>query len=44
MLAEARTEIARLVVETTQRVLSKELSDADLSKYNQTAARELTSI
>ena len=42
MLAEARTEIARLVVETTQRVLSKELSDADRSRYNESAARELT--
>jgi F-type H+-transporting ATPase subunit b len=42
MLSEARTEIARLVVETTQRVLSKELSDADRSRYNESAARELT--
>ena len=42
MLAEARTEIARLVVETTQRVLSKELSEADRSRYNESAARELT--
>jgi len=44
MLAEARTEIARLVVETTQRVLSKELSDAERSRYNESAARELTNI
>jgi F-type H+-transporting ATPase subunit b len=43
MLAEARTEIARLVVVTTQRVLAKELSDADRSRYNDSAARELTS-
>ena len=44
MLAEARTEIAHLVVETTQRVLAKELSDADRNRYNESAARELTSI
>jgi F-type H+-transporting ATPase subunit b len=43
MLAEARTEIARLVVVTTQRVLAKELSDADRSRYNDSATRELTS-
>ena len=43
MLAEARTEIARLVVVTTQRVLAKELSDADRSRYNESATRELTS-
>ena len=42
MLAEARTEIAHLVVETTQRVLAKELSEADRSRYNESAARELT--
>ena len=44
MLAEARTEIARLVIATTQRVLSKELNDADRSRYNEAAARELTSV
>ena len=44
MLAEARTEIARLVVATTQRVLAKELSDAERSRYNDAAARELTSV
>ncbi len=42
MLAEARTEIARLVVATTQRVLAKELSEADRSRYNEAAAREVT--
>ena len=42
MLAEARTEIARLVVVTTQRVLAKELSEADRSRYNEAASRELT--
>ena len=44
MLAEARTEIARLVVAITQRVLSKELSDADRSRYNEAAAKELTNV
>jgi len=44
MLAEARSEIARLVVETTQRVLAKELSEAERSRYNESAARELTNI
>jgi F-type H+-transporting ATPase subunit b len=44
MLAEARTEIARLVVATTQRVLAKELSDADRSRYNDAAARELANV
>lgn len=42
MLADARTEIARLVVATTERVLAKRLSDSDRAAYNDTAARELT--
>ena len=42
MLAEARTEIARLVVVTTERVLAKKLTDADRSAYNDAASRELT--
>jgi F-type H+-transporting ATPase subunit b len=41
MLAEARTEIARLVVATTQRVLARELSEADRGRYSESAAREL---
>jgi F-type H+-transporting ATPase subunit b len=44
MLAEARTEIARLVVATTQKVLAKELSDADRGRYNESAARELNNV
>ena len=44
MLAEARTEIARLVVATTQRVLAQELSEADRSRYAAAAARELTNV
>jgi F-type H+-transporting ATPase subunit b len=44
MLAEARTEIARLVVATTQKVLSKELTDSDRSRYNESASRELNNV
>jgi F-type H+-transporting ATPase subunit b len=41
MLAEARREIARLVVVTAERVLSQQLSDADRARYSESAAREL---
>jgi len=44
MMDEARTEVARLVVATTQRVLAKELSDADRTRYTAAAARELTEV
>jgi len=44
MLADARVEIARLVVATTERVLAKKLTDADRASYNETATRELTSV
>jgi F-type H+-transporting ATPase subunit b len=44
MLADARGEIARLVVATTQRVLAKELSEADRARYNEAAGRELTGV
>jgi F-type H+-transporting ATPase subunit b len=44
MLADARTEIARLVVTTTERVLAKKLTDADRAAYNEAAGRELTSV
>jgi len=44
MLAEARSEIARLVVATTQRVLAKDLTDADRARYNESAARELSNV
>jgi F-type H+-transporting ATPase subunit b len=44
MLADARGEIARLVVVTTERVLAKKLSDADRAAYNDTASRELTNV
>lgn len=42
MLAEARSEIARLVVATTRQVLAKELSAEERTRYNEAAARELT--
>jgi F-type H+-transporting ATPase subunit b len=41
MMEEARTEVARLVVATTQRVLAKELNDVDRTRYTAAAAREL---
>lgn len=44
MLEEARGEIARLVITTTERVLAKKLSDSDRASYNEAAARELTSV
>jgi len=44
MLADARTEIARLVVATTERVLAKRLTDTDRAAYNESASRELTSV
>ena len=44
MLEEARGEVARLVITTTERVLAKRLTDADRAAYNETAARELTTI
>lgn len=40
-IAEAREEIARLVIATTERVLAKQLTDAERAAYNETAAREL---
>jgi F-type H+-transporting ATPase subunit b len=44
MLADARTEIARLVVTTTERVLAKKLTDADRAAYLDTASRELSNV
>jgi len=44
MLEEARGDIARLVIATTERVLAKKLSDADRAGYNEAAARELTTV
>ena len=44
MLDQARGEIARLVVTTTERVLAKKLSEADRASYNETAAKELNAL
>jgi F-type H+-transporting ATPase subunit b len=44
MMADARVEIARLVVVTTERVLSRQLSDADRTRYSDSAARELADV
>lgn len=44
MLEQARGEIARLVVTTTERVLAKKLSDADRASYNEAATKELTTV
>lgn len=42
MIAEARGEIARLVVNTTRQVLAHELTDAERARYNDAAAKQLT--
>ncbi len=44
MLAEARTEISRLVVATAERVLAREMSEHDRAQYNEAAAREITNV
>jgi F-type H+-transporting ATPase subunit b len=44
MLDQARGEIARLVVATTERVLAKRLTDADRAAYNETATKELSTL
>ena len=40
-LDQARGEIARLVVKTTEQVLAKKLTDADRAAYNEAATKEL---
>lgn len=42
MLDQARGEITRLVVATTQKVLAKELSDFERARFNEAAAKELS--
>jgi F-type H+-transporting ATPase subunit b len=44
MIDEARGEIARLVVATTRQVLAKELSAEERTRFNEAAARELTTV
>ncbi len=41
MLSEARSEIARLVVATTSKVLAKELSEDDKNRFTESASSQL---
>lgn len=43
-MAEARAEITRLVVATTEKVLRTQLNDADRARYNSAAAKELAGV
>ena len=43
MLADVRQEVARLVVATSSKVLSRDLSDAEKSTFSESAAKELAS-
>lgn len=44
MISEVRAEIARLVTLTTSKVLAKELTADEKSRYTQAATRELTGV
>lgn len=44
ILSEVRQEVARLVVQTSARVLAKELSEQEKSAFNQRASEELASV
>jgi F-type H+-transporting ATPase subunit b len=44
MLAEVRQEISRLVVLTSSRVLSRELTPQERSRYSETAGKELANV
>lgn len=44
MLTEVREEVTRLVVETSSKVLGKELTDDDKSKFSKSAAEELSGV
>ncbi len=41
MLSDVRQEVARLVVTTSAKVLSRELSDEDKQSFSESAAKEL---
>jgi len=43
MLADVRQEVARLVVATSSKVLSRDLSDAEKQTFSDSAAKELAS-
>lgn len=44
MLTEVREEVTRLVVDTTSKILSKELSEDEKSRFSKSATEELTSV
>ncbi len=44
MLSEVRQEVAHLVVQATGKVLRKELSDDEKSRYNESAAKEIANL
>jgi|GEM_PF-4977576 len=44
MLEQSRQEVARLVVQTAQQVLAKELTDEERARYNETASRQINVI
>lgn len=44
IMAEARAEIARLVVSTSSRVLSRELTDEERGRYSEAASNELANV
>ncbi|MFP4166061.1 MAG: F0F1 ATP synthase subunit B [Opitutales bacterium] len=44
MLSDVRQEVARLVVETSAKVLSRELSDEEKQDFSETAAEELAGV
>lgn len=44
MLTEVREEVTRLVVDTSSKVLSKDLSDDDKNRFSKSAAEELSSV
>ena len=44
MLSEARSEIAKLVVQTSAKVLGKKLSEKEKSTFSESAAQELASL
>ncbi len=44
MLSDVRQEVARLVVATSSKVLSRDLSDDEKSKFSESAAKELANV
>lgn len=44
MVAELKSEMAELVVQTTAKVLAKELSEADKTTFSESAAKELYAV